>query len=78
MLDVGGNSSIASFLRRSFAGSRGSVYCLRGGEAIRGAGPCGPCAGPAVPRTSHAALEEARERVYIIESRGKSSVGRAC
>ena len=102
MLDVGGNCSIALFLRRSFAGSRGSVYCLRGGEAIRGAGPCGPCAGPAVPRTSHAALaaprgsipsgsddpivwrgsmrvlEEAGERVYIIESRGKSSVGRAC
>ena len=38
MLDVGGNCSIALFLRRSFAGSRGSVYCLRGGEAIRGAG----------------------------------------
>ena len=30
MLDVGGNSSIASFLRRSFAGSRGSVRALRG------------------------------------------------
>ena len=30
VLDVGGNSSIASFLRRSFTGSRGSVRALRG------------------------------------------------
>ena len=34
-------------LRRSFAGSRGSMYCLRGGEAMRGAGPCGSCASSA-------------------------------
>ena len=60
MLDVRGNCSIlrrscmtqpfvwrgsTRVLRRSFAGSRGSIYCLRGGEAMRGAGPCG-LAGP--------------------------------
>ena len=33
-------------LRRSFADSRGNIYCLRGGETIRSAGPCGPCADP--------------------------------
>ena len=30
-------------------GFKRQIYCLRGGEAMRGAGPCGPCAGPAGP-----------------------------
>ena len=38
-------------LRRSFAGSRGSIYCLRGGEAMTG-----PARVLQVPRTWRAAL----------------------
>ena len=85
MLDVGGNSSVASFLRRSFTGSRGSVRALRGSRSPTHV-PRGPCAGPSIRkrcgpivwRGSTRVLEEAGERVHIKESRGKSSVGRAC
>ena len=55
-------------LRRSFAGSRGSTYCLRGGEAMRGAGPCGPCAGPAGP-THVARGPRGASRVHSIRKR---------
>ena len=68
MLDVRGNCSIlrrswvtqpfvwrgsTRVLRRSFAGSRGSIYCLRGGEAIRSAcaGSAGLTRVPRHPRT---------------------------
>ena len=57
--------------------SRGSVYFLRGGEAIRGAESCGPCA-DSVSRTFQAAwrlasdepncvarIREARESFFL-------------
>ena len=50
-------------LRRSFAGSRGSIYCLRGGEAMRGVEPCGPARVPRVLRTSRAALAAPRDSI---------------
>ena len=63
---------------RALRGSRGPTHVPRG--------PCGASrvhsirkrCGPIVWRGSTRVLEEAGERVYIIESRGKSSVGRAC
>ena len=88
MLDVRGDCFIAScvtqpfvwrgstwVLRRSFAGSRGSVQYLRGGEAVRGPKPRHAglreealwpnCVARvhAGPRRPTRVLEEARERV---------------
>ena len=68
VLDVGGNSSIASFLRRSFAGLRGSVRALRGSWSY--ARPTRPLRRLGGPFISTRVLEEVGERVYIIESRG--------
>ena len=67
MLDVGGNCSIA-FLRRSFAGSKRQciLFAWRRGHQRRGA--MRACAGPAVPRTFHAALAAPRGSIFHQEA----------
>ena len=59
MLDAGGNcSSVVSAQVLCGFKRQCTLFAWRRGHQRRG--PCGPCAGPAVPRTSHAALAALR------------------
>ena len=55
-------------------GFKSSIYCLHGSEAIRSAGPRGPCAGAAVPIPFDAARVPDSVRCGPVVWRGSTRV----